>query len=50
MKTYGGVEVIVCFFFNAPNPSSRTIALGFTQPVTEMVTRRFCGVKRGRRV
>jgi hypothetical protein len=24
------------FFFNLPNPSSRTIALGSTQPLTEM--------------
>jgi hypothetical protein len=26
--------------FNLPNPSGRTIALGFTQPVTEMSTRK----------
>jgi hypothetical protein len=24
--------------FNLPNPSSRTMALGFTQPITEMST------------
>jgi hypothetical protein len=28
------------FFFNLPNPSSRTVALGFTQPLTEMKTRK----------
>jgi hypothetical protein len=27
-------------FFNLPNPSSRTMAPGFTQPLTEMDTRR----------
>jgi hypothetical protein len=27
------------FFFNLPNPSSRTMALGLTQPLTEMSTR-----------
>jgi hypothetical protein len=26
-------------FFNLPNPSSRTMALGLTQPLTEMSTR-----------
>jgi hypothetical protein len=33
-------------FFNLPNPPSRTMALGLTQPLTEMSTR----VKSGRRV
>jgi hypothetical protein len=28
-------------FFNLPNPSSRTMALGSTQPLTEMSTRNF---------
>jgi hypothetical protein len=32
-------------FFNLPNPSSRTMALGSTQPVTEMSTRNLHGVK-----
>jgi hypothetical protein len=27
------------FFFNLPNPSSRTMALGSTRPLTEMSTR-----------
>jgi hypothetical protein len=26
-------------FFNLPNPSSRTMTLGYTQPLTEMSTR-----------
>jgi hypothetical protein len=30
-------------FFNLPNPSSRTIALGLTQPLTEMSTRNLPG-------
>jgi hypothetical protein len=39
------------FFFNCPNPSSRTMALGSTQPLSEMSTK-YCseGVKSGRRV
>jgi hypothetical protein len=30
-------------FFNAPDPSSRTMTSGFTQPLTEMTTRKFVG-------
>jgi hypothetical protein len=30
-------------FFNKPNPSSRTMALGSTQPLTEMITRNLPG-------
>jgi hypothetical protein len=41
-------------FLNWPNPSSHTMALGSTQPLTEMSTRNilgiFLGVKGGRRV
>jgi hypothetical protein len=38
-------------FFNWPNPSSRIMALGSTQPLTEMSTRYLSGrVKDGRRV
>jgi hypothetical protein len=33
-------------FFNLPNPSSRTMALESTQPVTEMSTRNFLGGKK----
>jgi hypothetical protein len=35
-------------FFNWPNPSSRTMALGSTQPLTEMSTGNLLGVKGGR--
>jgi hypothetical protein len=31
--------------FNSPNPSSRTMALGSTQPLTEMSTRNLPGGK-----
>jgi hypothetical protein len=30
-------------FFDLPNPSSRTMALGSTQPLTEMSTRNLRG-------
>jgi hypothetical protein len=33
-------------FFNLPNPSRRTMALGSTQPSTEMSTRNLPGVKK----
>jgi hypothetical protein len=33
-------------FFNLPNPSSRTMALGSTQPLTEMSTRKLPGGKK----
>jgi hypothetical protein len=33
-------------FFNLPNPSSRTITLGSTQPLTEMSTRYVLGSKK----
>jgi hypothetical protein len=33
-------------FFNSPNPSSRTMALGLTQPLTEMSTRNLPGGKK----
>jgi hypothetical protein len=35
-------------FLNLPNPSSRTMALGSTQPLTEMSTRYFPGIKKKR--
>jgi hypothetical protein len=35
----------VDFFFNLPNPSSRTMALGPTQPLTEMSARNLPGGK-----
>jgi hypothetical protein len=33
-------------FFNVPNPSSRTLPLGSTQPLTEMSTRKLAGRKK----
>jgi hypothetical protein len=33
-------------FFNVPNPSSRTTALGSTQPLTELSTRNISGGKK----
>jgi hypothetical protein len=33
-------------FFNSPNPSSRTMVLGSTQPLTEMSTRNLPGSKK----
>jgi hypothetical protein len=35
----------VDFFFNLPNPSSRNMALGSTQPLTELSTRNIPGGK-----
>jgi hypothetical protein len=35
----------VDFFFNFPNSSNRTMALGSTQPLTEMSTRNLPGGK-----
>jgi hypothetical protein len=35
----------IFFFFNLPNPSSRTTALASTQPLTEMSTRNLPGSK-----
>jgi hypothetical protein len=37
-------------FFNSPNPSSPTMAVGSTQPLTKMSTRNLLGSKSGRRV
>jgi hypothetical protein len=34
------------FFFNLSNPSSRTVALGLTQPLTEMSTRNVPGCRK----
>jgi hypothetical protein len=33
-------------FFNLPNPSSRTMVVGSTQPLTEMSSRNLPGVKK----
>jgi hypothetical protein len=42
--------LLIFFFFNLPNPASRTMVLGFTQPLTEMSTSSFWGVECGGRV
>jgi hypothetical protein len=49
MKFEGSIFDEVIGFFNLPNSSSRTMALGPTQPLTEMSTRNLPGGK-GRRV
>jgi hypothetical protein len=49
-KLAGSILDEVIGFFNWPNPSSRTITLRSTQPLTEMSTRIFPGVKGGWRV
>jgi hypothetical protein len=41
----GSIPDEVTGFFNWPNPSSRTVALGATQPLTEMSTRKLPGGK-----
>jgi hypothetical protein len=41
----GSIPDEVIGFFNSPNPSSRTMALGSTQPLTEMSTRNLPGGK-----
>jgi hypothetical protein len=44
-KVAGSIPVEVIGFFNWLNPSSRTVALGSTQPLTEMSTRNIHGGK-----
>jgi hypothetical protein len=34
---------VKCFFFNLPNPSNRTMALGSTQPLAEISIRNLPG-------
>jgi hypothetical protein len=38
----------IFFFFNLPNPSSRTMALGSTQPLTKMNASNLPGGGKGR--
>jgi hypothetical protein len=52
VKNYATSRKVVCSIpdeatgiLNWPNPSSRTIALGSTEPLTEMSTRNFPGFK-----
>jgi hypothetical protein len=44
-KVAGSVPDEVIVFFNLPNPSSRTIAPGSTQPLTEINTKNLPGSK-----
>jgi hypothetical protein len=44
-KVAGSIPDEVIGIFNCPNPSSRTMALGSTQPLTEMSTRNLPGGK-----
>jgi hypothetical protein len=49
-KVAGSIPDEVIGFFNWPNPSSHTMALGSTQSLTDMSTRNLpWGVKGGRR-
>jgi hypothetical protein len=42
-KVVGSIPDEVIGFFNSPNPSSRTMALGLTQPLREMNTKNLPG-------
>jgi hypothetical protein len=44
-KVAGLIPSEVIRFSNSPNPSSRTVTLGSTQPLTEMSNRNLPGVK-----
>jgi hypothetical protein len=44
-KVAGSCPDEVISFFNLPNPTSRIMALGSTQPLTEMCTRNLPGGK-----
>jgi hypothetical protein len=44
------IYIYIYIYFSAHNKSSRTMAAGFTQPITELSTGRYLGVKRSRRV
>jgi hypothetical protein len=43
-KVTASIPDLMIAYFNRPIPSSRTVALGWTQPVAEMTTRNLpCG-------
>jgi hypothetical protein len=50
MKVVGSIPDEVVGFFNLRTTSSRTMTLGSIQPLTEMCTKIFLGVKGGWRV
>jgi hypothetical protein len=43
LKVAGSIPDEKIGFFNSSNPSSRIMALGLTQPLTEMITRNLPG-------
>jgi hypothetical protein len=45
VEVAGSIPDAVLGFFNLPNPSSCTMSLGSTQPLTEMCTRNLHGGK-----
>jgi hypothetical protein len=47
-KVAGSIPDPLIGIFHSHNPSDRTMALGSTQPLTEMSTREFPGGKGGR--
>jgi hypothetical protein len=49
-KVAGSIPDKFIGFFNGPNPSSCTMALGLTEPVTEMSTRNLLVGAKGRPV
>jgi hypothetical protein len=49
-KVAGSISDEITEFFNSPNPSSRTMALGSTQPLIAMSTKNLPGGRGGRRV
>jgi hypothetical protein len=44
-KHTGSIPDEIIGYFNWPNPSSRTVAMGSTQPLTEMIARNLPGDK-----
>jgi flagellar motor switch protein FliM len=44
-KVAGSIPNEIIVFFNWPEPSSRAVALGSTQPLTEMIIRNLHGGK-----
>jgi hypothetical protein len=47
-KVAVSIPDVIIGFYNWPNPSCRTMTLESSQPITEMSTRNFPGVKGGR--
>jgi hypothetical protein len=46
-KVAGSIQGEIIGFLNLPDPSSSTMSLGSTQPLTEISTRNISGVKDG---